>query len=636
MKIKKIILLLLVFVVSFGAIYIVTKTNERQRVDVVLKESIKNLQTHYEILLYYQKISAKTIHLSTIKLKNFTRIMKEANSADKEQKKLLRQKLQKLLQDKYEIIKLENVFQYHFVLANNESFLRMHKPSKFGDDLTNVRKDYRYVNEFKKPIRGFVQGRITHGFRNTFPLFDGEGNHIGAMEVSFSSDSIQQYLNNVSNIHTHLLIHQDIFDANTWIRDDLVLKYFPSAEHEQYKIAFNHSNHTVKSCIEENSIRLNSHRQEIDRGIKSENPFSIYIEDQGYIYIVSFMPVKSLDHKAMAWLVSYEKSEFIALTLEGGEVIRIVSFLVLLLLVYSIAKQISSKEKIKKEHNLLNEVLSTTEDSIFVTNFKEIVFSNKKFKELLNIEHSSDYGKNVLDIFVVADGYLHRELLGEGESFIRLIQRTPENERVVSIIDKHFSIKAFKVDIVQINYTNNDDYLVTLTDITTMKERQVQTEKKAYFDGLTNVYNRHKFDEIIKSEIRDAQRYHRILSMAILDIDKFKNFNDVYGHLIGDEVLIMLAQYVKNSIRESDVFARWGGEEFVILFKEMDAKQAKILSEKIREGITKLEHETAGNISASFGVTEFREGDTLESMFKRCDDALYIAKESGRNRVEVL
>lgn len=636
MNIKTTIFLLILFLLANGAIYFDTKTKESERIDIVLNDSIKNLQTHYEILLHSQETTANTIYLSTLKMKNFVKIMKEANTADEKQKKVLRKQLQKLLEEKYEIIKLKNVLQYQFLLPNNESFLRMHKPSKFGDDLTDVRADFKYVNKFKKKIRGFVQGRVAHGFRNTFPVFDENNNHIGAMEVSFSSDSFQNYLNDVSGIHTHFLVNKEIFDAKTWIRDDLILNYFPSAEHDQYRITMTNSKHSISKCIEQNSVKLSPVREEIDRSIEVGKPFSTYIEYQGEIVVVAFMPIKNLDNSTAAWLVSYEKSEFIALTLEGGMAIRISGFFVLLLITYFIAMQIKSKEKIKQEHNLLNEVLSTTEDSIFVTNFIEVVFSNKKFKELLNIEHSSEYDKNVLDMFVIADGYLHKNLLEEGESFVGLIQRTPKNERVVSIIDKHFSTKAFKIDIVQINYQNYDDYLVTLTDITTIKERQIQTEKKAYYDGLTGVYNRHKFDEIIDSEIRNSQRYHRPLSMALLDIDKFKNFNDIYGHLVGDEVLIMLAGHIKNSIRETDVFARWGGEEFVILFRETGILQAEIVLEKIRESVSEIEHETAGSITASFGVTEFKNNDTLERMFKRCDDALYKAKESGRNRVEVL
>lgn len=109
-----------------------------------------------------------------------------------------------------------------------------------------------------------------------------------------------------------------------------------------------------------------------------------------------------------------------------------------------------------------------------------------------------------------------------------------------------------------------------------------------------------------------------------------------YGHLIGDEVLVMIAKSVNSNLRTTDTFARWGGEEFVILFKETSAEVAKMVAENLKDEIEKLHHATAKGITASFGVTQYIEGDTLESIFKRCDDALYRAKENGRNRVKVL
>jgi len=169
-----------------------------------------------------------------------------------------------------------------------------------------------------------------------------------------------------------------------------------------------------------------------------------------------------------------------------------------------------------------------------------------------------------------------------------------------------------------------------------VQKKQSHTEKKAYIDSLTGVYNRNKLDELFENEIQRVKRYGKHFSIAIIDIDKFKNFNDTYGHLIGDEVLVMLAQCVNNNVRDSDIFARWGGEEFVILFIETSVNEAKIVAEKIKDKIQDLHHQTAGGITASFGITEYIENDTLEGIFKRCDDALYMAKENGRNRVEIL
>jgi diguanylate cyclase (GGDEF)-like protein len=169
-----------------------------------------------------------------------------------------------------------------------------------------------------------------------------------------------------------------------------------------------------------------------------------------------------------------------------------------------------------------------------------------------------------------------------------------------------------------------------------VQEKQIETEQKAYYDGLTGVYNRHKFDGIFNEEINRVKRYSHQLSIALIDIDKFKDFNDTYGHLVGDEVLIMMAQNVNNHIRSADVFARWGGEEFIILFRETAVEDAKVISKKLKDEIQKLQHKTAGKITASFGLTQYIKGDTTQSIFKRCDKALYIAKENGRNRIEVL
>lgn len=170
----------------------------------------------------------------------------------------------------------------------------------------------------------------------------------------------------------------------------------------------------------------------------------------------------------------------------------------------------------------------------------------------------------------------------------------------------------------------------------TEQQKQMKIEKKAYFDTLTGIYNRNKFDDILNEELKRVQRYSNKLSMAIIDIDKFKNINDTYGHLIGDEVLVMISKNISSTIRITDIFARWGGEEFVVLFKETSIQDAQMISKKIKDAIQNVEHPLAGSITISLGVTKYLEGDTLESIFKRCDDALYLAKENGRNRIKIL
>jgi diguanylate cyclase (GGDEF)-like protein len=158
---------------------------------------------------------------------------------------------------------------------------------------------------------------------------------------------------------------------------------------------------------------------------------------------------------------------------------------------------------------------------------------------------------------------------------------------------------------------------------------------RVYHDSLTKVYNRAKIEEVIVAELKRHKRHKEKFCLVIIDIDHFKKFNDTYGHLIGDEILISLANACSKAIRITDVFARWGGEEFIVLLSNIDSKASIKVIKNLQQAIYKINHKIAGSVTVSFGITEVKENDTVDSMFKRADEALYIAKENGRDRYEV-
>ena len=160
-------------------------------------------------------------------------------------------------------------------------------------------------------------------------------------------------------------------------------------------------------------------------------------------------------------------------------------------------------------------------------------------------------------------------------------------------------------------------------------------EYKATTDALTGIYNRLKFNEMTEAEIQRTIRHGTPLSLIMMDIDFFKKINDTYGHLSGDSVLREVTMLVNRTIRQYDVFARWGGEEFMILSPNNDIENARQLAERLRAEIGRLDLSSAHRVTCSFGVAEFREGDDIDSLTKRTDDALYKAKANGRNRVEL-
>ena len=172
-----------------------------------------------------------------------------------------------------------------------------------------------------------------------------------------------------------------------------------------------------------------------------------------------------------------------------------------------------------------------------------------------------------------------------------------------------------------------------------IRSKLEQERKRAITDTLTGLPNREAYNERIYQEVQRWQRYGNPLTLAVIDIDFFKKINDNYGHQIGDKVLKIVAQTVGKLLREVDFMARFGGEEFVALLPETDADSALILLNRIRESLAKkpLKYKDDKiSLTVSIGISQFEGDDTSDIAFGRADEALYKAKESGRNQCIIL
>lgn len=229
----------------------------------------------------------------------------------------------------------------------------------------------------------------------------------------------------------------------------------------------------------------------------------------------------------------------------------------------------------------------------------------------------------------------------------KVVERTSEG-KVARMIGAHLDIHAIKIAEDELKAQNkllqkDKAILETLVNERTdeletlnikLQEQLDYTNYIANHDKLTSLYNRYKFDESLEKEIQRANRYAHPLSFIITDLDYFKDINDNYGHQTGDKVLIELANILLKNIRDIDILARWGGEEFVMILPDTDKEQVLSLAEKLRIIIQEHSFEQSISLTCSFGVTTFHEDDTNDTIFARMDKALYQAKELGRNRVE--
>lgn len=434
-------------------------------------------------------------------------IISESNLASKQVKDSLRSELYEQLVDKYMNMEKYNFRQFHFHLKNTESFLRMHTPNKYGDLLGDVRESVRLVNEEKKYIKGFEEGRIYNGFRYVYPL-EYLGSHIGSVEISVSSASILETLS--------VLYPQEDF---YFIIDKSAVdeKVFESEK----------TNYTISQISDQ--FYMDTEVKKITDAYKS-----FVIEN---------------DHLIWAELQDKDKDSLMEH------------------LSFSRAYSFSDEEYIVKFLSIEN-------------------FKNEPVAYLISISQITEY----LDL-------------------------TKEFKREI-FLDTFLALTIISIGLIVTIY-------------------QSKLKHTSEVDHLTQLYNRHKFYELAEKEIIHSRRYDDELSIVMLDIDHFKNINDTYGHEWGDKVLKELTKLVAVNIRKEDIFSRWGGEEFVLLLPHTNLEKAYEFSEKIRCIIQEADTKALKGVSVSIGVACVDVSKNIDYAINLADSAMYLAKENGRNQVEI-
>jgi len=228
---------------------------------------------------------------------------------------------------------------------------------------------------------------------------------------------------------------------------------------------------------------------------------------------------------------------------------------------------------------------------------------------------SGDYENKATPIIALADLEKSQDMSNELSSF-----------NIISFMcNTHWNIQASKL----LNFLK-----ITKLNLHVIQDSLVKSEDRGTMDQLTGAYNRYGCEDIFNTLTSRVKAYSEPFSIIMLDIDHFKSVNDTYGHDIGDEVLIGFSNIIMNLIRQNDSLVRLGGEEFIIFLSNANSNIAIKSAEKIRLKIEELMHSSQNlKITASFGVVEYRSNEDMDTLFKRADDLLYQAKDSGRNIV---
>jgi len=289
-------------------------------------------------------------------------------------------------------------------------------------------------------------------------------------------------------------------------------------------------------------------------------------------------------------------------------------------------------ELVEREE-VLRSIATAAQDSVIMIDSSGCVTHwNPAAEKMFGYTSGEIIGREILSL-VVPDKY-HASIKEVFPGFTKTGRGALVGEITeVDALKRDGSLFPIEISISSVNLNGSWHAIAIVRDITIRKLADDNLKKMASTDPLTGVFNRRRFNEVLIAEMARAKRYGTYFILIILDIDHFKHINDSFGHQAGDKVLTSLAALISSNIRNTDIFARWGGEEFTILATHCEDASELNLAEKIRKLIESFTFDEVGKVTCSFGVTTFRNGDDQESIVKRADTNLYQAKETGRNRV---
>jgi len=283
--------------------------------------------------------------------------------------------------------------------------------------------------------------------------------------------------------------------------------------------------------------------------------------------------------------------------------------------------------------------LDIHDNIMIVSSNEEVKYINRAGLEFFGFDSFSTFKKSykhgIDTLFIEDDGCINRYSLGKKWLSVisdkkSKIKRNTIKVKLYSHIDQ--MPQYFHIRVSKLNWS---EYLLSFCNINDIEIEKNNFIKQADYDLLTQIYNRVKFNKVFPLAIDKALLLNETFSLILFDIDHFKSINDTLGHGVGDKVLFELARTVNMNIRKTDIFARWGGEEFIIVARYATLSQTKKIAETLRKLIESHNFGDSLKVTCSFGVTEFKVSDSQRSIFQRVDEALYEAKDSGRNRVVI-
>ncbi|MBD3823650.1 MAG: diguanylate cyclase [Epsilonproteobacteria bacterium] len=477
--------------------------------------------------------------------------------------------------------------------------------NKRGDNLYTLRDDLREVIEKNRVSCSISSGNFDLSIKAMVPVVYNE-RVVGAVEVISHFNSITKQLAE-SNIHSVVVLSKE---------RSYRLKYpFTNIFLGDYYVANLDARYESLNYLKQYGLE-----NYMNDGYKIENN-----------YVISTLQLDDNEGRPLAYFIMFKLLNEITVGELDFFIFRsftygFAAFIIVLVLLGIVVFVSNRKQKLYYKN-----IIDSSTNMVVINDKVTILGVNKAFfryfSDFRSLEAFKDKHKCICEFFIEEDGYLKKDM--NGVKWVDyLIENQTKSHKVKLAIgtqEYYFSISASLVS------QDLGHYGIVFTDITEQERYRRELESLSTTDHLTGIGNRRYFTTKANGEIARAERYKTPLSFIMFDIDHFKLINDKHGHDVGDMVLVEYTRLIASVLRESDIFCRVGGEEFVIILPHTRQEQALELAHKLREIVES--HHKILNVTMSFGVAMLLPNEKLEMLYRRLDTLLYRAKNSGRNRV---
>lgn len=476
---------------------------------------------------------------------------------------------------------------------------------KRGDSLKNVRTDLEEVIKTKKVTYTISSGKFTIAIKALIPI-KRDGKVEGVLELISHFNSITTSLKKL-DIDSVVVLNKKHTQKLQYPFTGKFLEghYVANFDAPEDKLEYLHKHHIENYLTGEYKLENN--------------------------YIISAYPLVSFDEEVIGYYIMFKKFDNVSSIDEDFYIFKwgAIGFIIILLVVVVI--NIILFYVFARQKNYIRNIVDSSTNIVVINDKKQILDVNSTFFKYFTDEHTLEEFQEkyacICDLFVYEEGYIAKRV-GDDLWIDYVLEHNDETNKVKIEYDDNLYFFSLSVSVVS---EEKGLYSAIFTDITTEESYKNELEKLTVTDALTGIGNRRYFTTKLEDNITLSKRYKFPLSFIMMDIDHFKQVNDKHGHSVGDEVLVEYTKLISTIVREADVFCRMGGEEFMIMVPYADLQKARILAEKIRRKVE--EHKVVLPITMSFGVTEYIKGEDADHILIRVDEALYEAKENGRNQV---